>query len=158
MSKPLDQRVKDILKKRFISKVDKSSDCWNWVAHCHKTTGYGRFGYKGKPIGAHRASYMLYKGSIPKGMSVLHKCNNRKCVNPSHLYIGNHKDNAKDSIAAGTIARGERHGKSKLCREDIVNIREFKKEGMYHKDIAKIYKVRTSTVTRIVNNQRWQHV
>lgn len=70
--------------KRFIDKVDKTSDCWNWTASCDGK-GYGQFVYKGKLSRAHRVSYMLFKGEIPEGLDLDHLCRNIKCVNPEHL-------------------------------------------------------------------------
>lgn len=88
-------------KARFWSKVDTSGDCWEWTAGCFKR-GYGAFSYAGKNPGyAHRFSYELHHGPIPKGGVVMHTCDNRKCVNPAHLNAGTQRDNIHDSIKKG---------------------------------------------------------
>lgn len=89
---------KDI--ERFWSKVDKSGDCWEWVGYLNEK-GYGKFRLNNKLQRAHRISYALKYGAIPEGMLVCHRCDNPKCVNPEHLFIGTTTDNARDSISKG---------------------------------------------------------
>jgi hypothetical protein len=95
----------DQQKIRFDNKVNKLGtleypDCWMWEA-CVSSNGYGSFKlYPKKPsIGAHVASYILYKGDIPNGMIVCHSCDNKFCVNPNHLSLGSHQDNSRDMFA-----------------------------------------------------------
>lgn len=87
---------------RFWEKVDKSKDCWEWTA-CISSFGYGKFVvHKGdSPSVAHRLSYSMEVGPIPVGMQVLHKCDNPRCVRPSHLFLGTQKDNVADMHAKG---------------------------------------------------------
>ena len=88
-------------KERFWVKVDKSGDCWEWIAFRLKS-GYGRFWYKGAPHQAHRVSWMLHNLSeIPKGQCVLHRCDNPPCVNPDHLFLGTDADNVRDRDQKG---------------------------------------------------------
>lgn len=89
---------------RFWEKVDKKTDndCWEWKAYkISNKPGreYGYFDFGGGVDGlAHRFSYILHYGEIPDGMEVCHRCDNPKCVNPKHLFLGSHQDNMDDMM------------------------------------------------------------
>lgn len=79
-------------------------DCWDWQGSWDRATGYGCFGKgggAGLKEGAHRAAYRLIIGPIPYGQLVCHSCDNRKCINPNHLFLGTHKDNTRDMVEKG---------------------------------------------------------
>ena len=116
---------------RFWQKVDRRSEkeCWEWTASC-VTAGYGYFSYRLKPEGAHRFSYLLHHGEIPKGMFVCHSCDNPKCVNPSHLFLGTNLDNVKDMVRKRIHRFGERSSRSKIPNKEIKKIKKLRKEGM----------------------------
>lgn len=93
---------------RFLSKVNKTESCWIWTGF--KDKGYGRMGWKTpkgyRSIPASRISYMLFRGEIPEGMFVCHKCDNPPCVNPDHLFLGSSKENTHDMVKKGRCKAG----------------------------------------------------
>lgn len=130
--------------KRFETKFLKYKSCWEYTGGIG-TTGRGMFWLNGKTEKAHRVSWMIYKGEIPKGLLVCHKCDNGKCVNPEHLFLGTHKDNTQDMMR-----KGRNVGNKKLSDLEIGQIKTLFHCGMRRKDIASIYKkVRYEQIWRI---------
>lgn len=116
-------------------------DCWNWNGYIDDT-GYGQFK---RSLRAHRVSWELKNGPIPKGLCILHKCHNRRCVNPDHLYCGTHKDNARDRIEFG------RHENAKLTSLNIEVIRHlYDSKEMSQRELAKAFGVAQSYISQIV--------
>ncbi len=100
MSKIIQQRKRINPETRFWKYVIKTEDCWLWIG-AKSNHGYGSFGDGKKVVCAHRFSYELFKGEIPKGLLVCHSCDNRVCVNPKHLWLGKYKDNTQDMLLKG---------------------------------------------------------
>jgi hypothetical protein len=97
------------LEERFWSKVVRPSlaECWGWAGS--KSHGYGQMssglGRGNAPLKAHRLSYELHYGPVPKGLEVCHSCDNPECSNPLHLWLGTHHDNMRDAANKGRIGR-----------------------------------------------------
>lgn len=85
---------------RFWGQVDKGSSCWLWTGVQH-FRGYGACAKTYGDTRAHRVAWLLTNGPTPDGLGVLHKCDTPLCVNPAHLYLGDQKQNAADTIARG---------------------------------------------------------
>lgn len=88
---------------RFFDKINKTDSCWLWIAAKRGEAGYGCMKFEGKLVDAHRISYRIHTGSIPKGFVVCHSCDNRLCVNPNHLFLGTQKDNMQDCLRKGRL-------------------------------------------------------
>jgi len=148
---------------RWWSFVKKTDYCWLWTGH-KSTSGYGRLSRNGQLEHAHRVAWELFRGPIPQGMYVLHKCDNRICVNPEHLFIGTPGDNMQDMWNKGRHPkpqgwRGEAHPKAKLSNADIHFIRSFvpRQRGDW-KSLAQRLGVDGATVRRARNRVSWIHI
>jgi hypothetical protein len=155
---------------RFWEKVDKNGPvviaelgpCWEWTGAL--SSGYGSINIGSHTTeGAHRVSYVLKHGRIPDGLYVLHKCGHRPCVNPDHLYAGDQSENMRDLMALGwrpTPQHGDAHGMRinapKLSRDKAEQIRQLYASGRYSQyEIAEMFDVRQSMISRVVNGVRW---
>lgn len=134
---------------RFFAKVNKTDTCWEWEASLFKD-GYGQF-HTPKLWKAHRYSYLLHYGNFDLSLSVCHRCDNRKCVNPAHLFLGTPKDNNKDMVS-----KGRNH--KKYSKENILHVRELFASGLRYKEISEITKISTNHICLIVNRKSWKHV
>jgi predicted XRE-type DNA-binding protein len=141
-------RPKSDAKARFMSFVKVAdSGCWEWSSTL-SNGGYGKFYFEGKQSFAHRACYTIFKGEIPKGLFVLHKCDNRKCVNLDHLYLGSAKDNTADKLA-----RCVWHGNMKHTASVIAQCKKLYVEGNTQQQIARKLGVSQPCVSRFVRGK-----
>lgn len=128
--------------------VNEQTGCHEWTGDLDKG-GYGRLTRKGASNRAHRASYEAFVGPIEKGKLVLHHCDNRKCINPEHLYVGDYKDNARDMIK-----RNRHWGRRVLSDAQIKRILELLESGKSQQSIANEIGVSQITISRIKLGQR----
>ena len=142
---------------RSWEKVDIRSkeECWIWKAALND--GYGFFWTGKKVDGAHRFSLELKLGrELKKGEWSLHSCDNRPCVNPNHLFLGNPKANTHDSIQKGRFARGELAGISKLTEDEVLQIRNLYHQGKTAKELDEMFGIKVTSF--IVKGLTWKHV
>lgn len=134
--------------------------CWEWQGYIREN-GYGTIGRHDR---AHRVAYELFIGPIPTGLDVCHRCDNRRCVNPAHLFAGTRTDNMRDCVAKGRLTqgdrRGERNGAAKLSASDVADIRaEFAANpGMNQTRTALKYGVTPGAIWLIVHGRKWRHL
>lgn len=171
------ESISEEAKARFWSKVESgdSEKCWNWKA---STTihGYGQFKYKGRMLKPHRVAWTLTFGIIPIGLLACHTCDNRKCCNPSHIFIGTHADNSRDMSIKGrcnsptgarnghytkpdSYAKGEAHKNSKLTAAKVIEMRSLYASGEATQiALAARYGIAFQSVSDIIKRKWWKHV
>jgi hypothetical protein len=148
---------------RFWDKVHQRhpNDCWVWKASVTQSNGYGQFSINGRMVGAHRVAYFLGTGRQPRGLHVLHGCDNKRCCNPAHLFLGTNQDNKDDYVAKGLGPNlghdqvGVRNGNVRLTEDDVRAIRAA--EGI-QRIIAARYGISQVMVSRIRLRKAWRHV
>lgn len=133
------------------------SGCQIWTASLN-SRGYGHLRVNGIMQRAHRLSFQLNKGAIPKDGIICHKCDTPSCINPDHLFMGSHADNMEDRNKKKRQAFGERNAASVLCEADVLCIKIRLKDGDSHRAIAKDYSVSKSTITWISLGKTWRHL
>lgn len=150
----------DDIVKRFWSKVCKedTNECWMWIG-CVNGSGYGSFKTSYKSNMAHRFSWELVNGKIPNGLEILHKCDNRLCVNPNHMDIGTSKDNMRDMINKGRSGVGDKNSMSKYTELDVLRIKKAYKKGIStYESVGKLFGISWGHVRQLVLCTRWKHI
>lgn len=161
-------RSKAPVTERFWSKVDKTGDCWVWMAS-KGPRGYGLFQIDGAAKRAHRVAWELIHGAIPAGLFVCHRCDNPSCVRPSHLFLGTDLENVADMHSKGRArkASGDRHwtktnpenlNTAKLNPERVREIRRLHSEGVSTKDLAERFELGRLAIQRVVSRRTWRGV
>ena len=145
---------------RFWANVmpEPNSGCWLW-AGAVMLNGYGRIrGYDGKGIGAHRFSYLAFRGAVPEGMMVCHKCDVPSCVNPDHLWLGTPADNKADCVSKGRHVRGEKNHTTILSDADVKEILKKYRDGCSPADLVTLFNTTDRIVERIISRETWRHL
>ncbi len=147
------ERIKNvILSKRFITETG----CWTWTGIIRRD-GYAIFRDGHDVWYAHRLAAMIWLNHNPDSIKfICHKCDNKKCINPDHFFIGSPKENSEDMVNKGRQAKGERQGASKLTISDVKEIIDLvDNESMSRKEIADIYGITQANISIIVTGQGW---
>jgi hypothetical protein len=154
----MDVTSKDV--ERFFSKVEKSDGCWNWKGGI-ACSGYGRFKLQHPvrhTVYAHRLSWVLHFGNLKEGLQVNHKCDNRRCVNPKHLYAGTQKENQQDMKRRGRHTFGEKSPNAKLTEKDVLEIYAFYEREKSTLKVAAKFGITKNLAWRIVRGLQWEHL
>lgn len=137
---------------------EPNSGCWLWIRGLEKD-GYGNLHVgQNHYVRAHRASYRAFVGEIPAGKHVCHKCDQRSCINPDHLFLGDHRINVADKVAKNRQAKGHRVGTSLLSEAQVAEIRKRYDAGEAQAELAREFGVVKQNICHIVHRQSWRHV
>lgn len=150
---------------RWVNKRKSKKLCWEWTG-CRDSCGYGLIGTgKGSRVieRAHRVSWKLHNphSLIPKGIKVLHKCDNPACVNPDHLFLGTQLDNMKDMLSKGrsNYVKGQKQGLAKLTEEKVSHMRKLWDSGTHTlSELSLLFSVHWGTIWSAVTRRTWKHV
>lgn len=153
-------RMKRLKEQIEIVKDEQDEKVEHWIFIGQKNVqGYGEFSFRGRAIGAHKASYLLHHGldKLPKGVQIRHKCRFPACVNIEHLETGTAKENAADRVRDGTELFGEKNPSCKITKEQAKQVKESK--GKYiQTERAKMFNVPFSVVRDIDTAKTWKHI
>jgi len=143
--------MREMIGNKFLRKATVSeSGCWLWIG-ANKGNGYGMVRVNGKGMCAHRRAYELFCGPIPARLQVMHLCDNRGCVNPSHLRLGTPQDNTMDACIKERMW-------SKLTGAQVKEIRQRRKAGEQGKVLAKEFGVAASNISQITRGDTWRYL
>lgn len=135
--------------------VNVVTGCWEWRGTKDKN-GYGKVILGGKPKRTHRLMWQLTVGPIVNGLWVLHRCDNPRCCNPDHLFLGTHADNQADCKAKGRSRQGVNNGRAKLTPDLAAVIRQrHVPKRVTRKQLAIEFGVSESTVKKVLRGERW---
>jgi hypothetical protein len=145
---------------KFWSNATWQGECLVWNKDLHKD-GYGQLTYHRKYYLSHRLSWILTFGDIPKGLYVLHKCDNPPCINPNHLYLGTQQDNVNDMYSKHRDNNlfGSKHGMALLTEDQVREILKLYDTGTIQiKQLAERYGISKTGIYHIVHRENWKHL
>lgn len=153
------------LEDRFWDKVDKTpgfgpgGDCWLWTAS-KGVKGYGRIKVRGVVKRAHRVSWELVGGKpASDGLQILHHCDNPGCVNPDHLFLGDHQENMSDMKRKGRQLRGGSNPRTPLVESKVLEIRRLYTTGRFTQaKLASTFGISNQCISDVINGKTWGHV
>lgn len=131
-----------------------AAGCFEWQGRRDRD-GYGEMVIDGKQKKAHRVSYEAFRKPIPSGLLACHHCDNRRCINPAHLFLGTHKDNADDAVSKHRIASGEKRCNAKLNDELVREIVNRHNGGEFMRDIARSVGISLRVAGRVIHGEAW---
>lgn len=150
-------------KYRFFEKVEKTDACWRWIGAKWGSKDYGVFTVHERCYFAHRISWIIANGEIPEGLHVLHHCDNRQCVNPKHLFLGNNADNVRDKVSKNRHVFGTYHPRCKLTEDQVKEIRSAKlcrtgPNKLTAQMLAEKYGMSRRAIRSIFYGETWKHL
>lgn len=134
-----------------------ANGCFNWLGS-KNLKGYGTLSFNGKNVKAYRMSYAVFRREIPVGLSVCHHCDNRACINPSHLFLGTQKDNMADAARKHRMSHGGRHSRIGLTEQRVLDMIAAYKSGMETTEVANKFGVNSRVVRSILKGDRWKYL
>jgi hypothetical protein len=148
---------------KFWAKINikNNDDCWNWLGYLN--SGYGVIGYEGKDYKAHRIAYMItYQiENLPSNIFCCHVCDNRKCCNPNHIFLGTSADNVHDMENKGRSKHpnGSKNGMAKISEENALEIRRLYATGQYNfSQLSKLYPINDWMIASIIYGKNWKNI
>jgi hypothetical protein len=149
------------IEKKLMSRIVKQPDgCWIWQG-ATSSSGYGHFMWDGQLLKAHRVSYEVHIGPIPKGLWVIHKCDVRACCCPDHLSVGTDQDNADDreTKGRGVYLHGQSNGRAMLTDSKVREIRRLLAACRHTgREIGNMFGVSEYIISDIKRGKSWRHV
>jgi len=143
---------------RLLSRIKvNAAGCFEWQG-ARISNGYGNIRFDGKPRLTHRVSYQVFRGPIPEGICVCHHCDNRKCINPAHLFLGTVADNMADAASKFRMPHGRGHRHAKLNESAVVEIVNRYVAGEDQSSIQDRFGISNHTLQMIVKKESWKHV
>lgn len=136
---------------------ETKTGCLEWTGSLLQS-GYGQVKFRGRVTRAHRIFYFMQNPKADQSLMVLHRCDNPKCCNAEHLFLGTKADNNQDKINKGRQPRGSKIANSKLNESQVCAIRDLHSKGFQQNELAAMFNVCGATIHSIVVRRTWKHI